>query len=60
MSRVLGVDGARGGWSAVLVDAADTEGEDLHWLRLQTIAEALECDVDVVAIDMPIGLPSAP
>jgi predicted RNase H-like nuclease len=58
VTGVLGVDGARGGWVAVLVDAADAVGENLEWLRFGTIAEALECEADVVAIDMPIGLPT--
>ena len=58
MTRILGVDGARGGWLAVLVDADDA-GEDVQWLRLASITQALALDVDVVAIDMPIGLPRA-
>jgi predicted RNase H-like nuclease len=59
MTRILGVDGAPGGWAAVVVDTEDSVGEDLAWLRFATIAEALLLDVAVVAIDMPIGLPVA-
>jgi predicted RNase H-like nuclease len=59
VTRVLGVDGARGGWVAVLTDSADETGDTLAWLRFATITEALALDVDVVAIDMPIGLPAA-
>jgi predicted RNase H-like nuclease len=59
VTRVLGVDGAPGGWAAVLVDEAGAVGDDLQWLRFATIAEVLECAVDAVAIDMPIGLPTA-
>jgi predicted RNase H-like nuclease len=50
---VLGVDGARGGWVAALVD-----GEDISWLRFAAIAEALAYDVAAIGVDMPIGLPS--
>jgi predicted RNase H-like nuclease len=57
VTRVLGVDGARGGWVAVMVDTEDSAGEDVTWLRFTTIAQALALDVDAVAIDMPIGLP---
>ena len=57
MTCVLGVDGARGGWVAVVVDTEDETGEDIAWLRFTTIDEALALAVDVVAIDMPIGLP---
>jgi predicted RNase H-like nuclease len=59
LTRILGVDGAPGGWAAVIVDTSDPTGADLVWLRLPTIAEAVALDVDVIAIDMPIGLPAA-
>ena len=52
MSGVLGVDGARGGWVGALV-----RGQDVEWLRLPDVRSALAVDADVVAIDMPIGLP---
>ena len=57
MTRIVGVDGARGGWAAAVVDIEDTAGEDVTWLRLPTISQALALDVDVIALDMPIGLP---
>ena len=52
MSGVLGLDGARGGWAGALV-----RGQDVQWLVLHDIRAALALDVDVVAVDMPIGLP---
>jgi len=57
VTRILGVDGARGGWAAAVVDIEDTAGDDVTWLRLPTISQALALDVDVIAVDMPIGLP---
>jgi predicted RNase H-like nuclease len=57
LTRILGVDGAPGGWAAAVVDTEDTTGEDVAWLRLSTIVEVLALDVAVIAIDMPIGLP---
>jgi predicted RNase H-like nuclease len=59
VTRILGVDGARGGWMAAVVDTQDVTGESVVWLRLATVADALALDVEVVAIDMPIGLPRA-
>ena len=56
MTRILGVDGARGGWLAVSVDSEDTAGCDVTWLSFATIGQALALDVAVIAIDMPIGL----
>lgn len=53
MSAVLGVDGARGGWVAALVD-----GDDITWLRLSDIAQALTHAVVAIGVDMPIGLPA--
>jgi predicted RNase H-like nuclease len=52
MTRVLGVDGAKGGWVAALV-----EGDHVRWLRLAHIREALTHDVMAIGVDMPIGLP---
>ena len=49
---MLGVDGARGGWVGALV-----RGQDVRWLELPDVRAALAVDADVVAIDMPIGLP---
>jgi predicted RNase H-like nuclease len=52
VSGVLGVDGARGGWVGALV-----RGQDVQWLILPDVRAALAVDADVVAVDMPIGLP---
>jgi predicted RNase H-like nuclease len=52
VSVVLGVDGSRGGWVGALVT-----GQEVTWLRLPDVRAALAVDADVVAIDMPIGLP---
>ena len=59
MTRILGVDGARGGWMGALTRTDDVMGVDVVWVTFATIAQALELDVDVIAIDMPIGLPRA-
>ncbi len=53
--RVLGLDGCPGGWAGALVDGSSVElcrydGWDL--------AAPLAEDVDVVAVDIPIGLPA--
>ena len=52
MTRVLGLDGAPGGWAGALV----VDGV-VCWLSLASIEDALALDVDVVGVDMPIGLP---
>jgi len=50
---VLGVDGWRGAWVGALLD-----GRTVTLLALADVAAVLAVpDVDVVAIDMPIGLP---
>ena len=54
MSAVLGVDGARDAWVGALV-----RGQDVQWLVLPDVRAALAVDADVVAIDMPIGLPES-
>lgn len=53
MTRVLGVDGARGGWVGALV-----VGDRVTWRRLPDIGAALATDVEVIGVDMPIGLPA--
>lgn len=55
--RILGVDGARGGWIGALTQTDDRTGGEVSWVVLPTIGQALALDVDVIAIDMPIGLP---
>ncbi len=52
MTRCLGLDGARGGWAGALV-----EGGRVQWLRFGQVKEALALDVDVIGVDMPVGLP---
>jgi predicted RNase H-like nuclease len=52
--RVLGVDGARGGWLGALVDGGATT-----WRWSADIRELLALEADAVAIDIPIGLPDA-
>ncbi|UOY03382.1 DUF429 domain-containing protein [Blastococcus sp. PRF04-17] len=49
---VLGVDGWRGQWVGALLD-----GGDVELLHLATVADVLAVpDVEVVGVDMPIGL----
>ena len=52
---VAGVDGCRGGWLSVLVDGGRLQGFVFH----RTFAEVLDSSAEVVAVDMPIGLPVA-
>ena len=49
---VLGVDGCPGGWVGALVD-----GDRLSW-HAGSFAELLELPAQVVAVDIPIGLPA--
>ena len=55
MTRVLGVDGAADGWFGVLLVDGYFAGADLK----PTVAALLDRhpDADVVAVDIPIGLP---
>ena len=48
---VLGVDGCRGGWLGAL--AADT----VTWHWSAAVEDLLALPADVVAVDIPIGLP---
>ena len=49
---VLGVDGWRGAWVGALL-----QGRSVKLLHLRTVADVLAVpDVELVAIDMPIGL----
>lgn len=54
MTRVLGVDGARGGWVGALV-----VGQTVTWLWLRGVDDVLAVDADAIGIDMPIGLPAS-
>jgi predicted RNase H-like nuclease len=53
--RVIGVDGCRGGWVAATVDGSG----NVWWQWTASIVDVLRQDADVVAIDIPIGLPDA-
>jgi predicted RNase H-like nuclease len=59
MTRILGVDGTRGGWMGALTRIDDVTGVDVVWVTFTSIAQALALDADVVAVDMPMGLPAA-
>ena len=50
--RVLGVDGCPGGWVGALV-----QGRSLSW-HAGDFAAMLALEADVVAVDIPIGLPA--
>ncbi|MBV9097563.1 MAG: DUF429 domain-containing protein, partial [Frankiaceae bacterium] len=54
--RVRGVDGCRGGWLSVDVSAVSVVGWQ-RWPLDSTRAMLSDAGVDVVAIDVPIGLP---
>lgn len=52
---MIGVDGCRGGWLAAALEGARV----VDWQWTAGIADVLRQDADVVAIDIPIGLPDA-
>lgn len=52
MPAVLGVDGCPGGWVGALVD-----GASLSW-HSGAFSDLLSLDAEVLAVDIPIGLPS--
>jgi predicted RNase H-like nuclease/predicted enzyme related to lactoylglutathione lyase len=55
--RVAGVDLARGAWAVVVLEG----GRVVDAFRCESFAEALLVDAQVVAVDIPIGIPkSAP
>jgi predicted RNase H-like nuclease len=54
---ILGVDGARGGWVGALARIDDVSGVEVICVTFTSITQALAVDADVVAVDMPIGLP---
>jgi predicted RNase H-like nuclease len=53
--RVAGVDLARGGWAVVVLEADRVADA----FRSETFAEALLVDAEVVAVDIPIGIPES-
>ena len=56
--RVIGVDGARGGWLAAALDGAvDVDGVTWRWTV--EFADLLADPAAVVAADIPIGLPDS-
>lgn len=54
MAAVLGVDGCPGGWVGALV-----HDHSLTW-QTGSFAELLQLPADVVAVDIPVGLPAGP
>ena len=54
---VAGVDGCRSGWLAILLDVAGNAAPRLeHFFRFGDVLTAPQ-DLQVIAVDMPIGLP---
>jgi len=51
--RVAGVDMAGGGWAVVVLE----ENRVVDAFRCESFAEALHVDAQVVAVDIPIGIP---
>ncbi|MDP9435511.1 MAG: DUF429 domain-containing protein [Actinomycetota bacterium] len=54
--RVLGVDGCPGGWVGALLAVQDDGARLLSW-HSGAFAALLDVPADVVAVDVPIGLP---
>ena len=55
MSRVAGVDGARGGWVAVV---AETDGRPRELRFVEKFTDLLKGgEFDLIAVDMPMGFP---
>ncbi|MGH9187738.1 MAG: DUF429 domain-containing protein [Acidimicrobiales bacterium] len=54
-ARVAGVDGCRGGWVAAVVPARGRGRSEVFVVA--RLAEVLDLDLAVLAVDMPIGLP---
>ena len=56
MPYVVGIDGCRGAWIAVSMGIGD---QYLNWRKYQSLSELLKeaADIEVVGIDIPIGLP---
>jgi predicted RNase H-like nuclease len=52
MTPVIGVDGCRAGWIAVIWS------EQVQHRLFHTFADILKLDAAIIAVDMPIGLPS--
>jgi predicted RNase H-like nuclease len=52
--RVVGIDGCRGGWLAACCD-----DNDVAWSWSRDVAALLDASAQVIAIDIPIGLPRA-
>jgi predicted RNase H-like nuclease len=51
--RVAGVDMAGGGWAVVILE----DDRVVNAFRCETFAEALAIDAQVIAVDVPIGIP---
>lgn len=59
MTSVLGVDGWSGGWLGALVSDPDRPGPEVRWLLLPDAAAVRAVPAEVIAIDIPIGLPDS-
>lgn len=53
MTRVAGVDACPGGWAV----AVWRPGGDVELRRIDRFSEAVQLDVSVIAVDIPIGAP---
>jgi predicted RNase H-like nuclease len=53
VASVAGVDGYRGGWVAVVLDSSGS-----HAVTARHFEEIAALDVDVIAVDIPIGIPA--
>ena len=60
MTRLLGVDGCRGGWCAAPIEANGTRLRLLEPVIYRSFEEVLASDAELICIDMPIGLLDRP
>ena len=59
MTTVLGVDGCKGGWVGALVSTTPLSGTAIRWRFFSSAAQFLAEPAQVVAVDIPIGLPDS-
>ena len=60
MTLVLGLDGCRAGWCAVMIEVRDGSALALAPAVYSTFADALRTEARVVGVDIPIGLLDVP